>query len=70
MNTLHYKQQLTSIKKSMPKNDKPAMREALNDYTDSLIRDIDTEVMRGKATQRRGEQVKRALINHCIKLHP
>ena len=54
----------------MPKNDKPATRQALNDYTDSLIRDIDAEVMRGKATQRRGEQVKKALINHCIKLHP
>lgn len=50
-------------------NDKPRVRECLNNLLDDLIRQIDFHVMRETITESKGKQYKERLTNYVIKRH-
>lgn len=55
---------LKQVRQEMGTKDKPATRQALNDTTDMLIRDLN------HLSDKRKEQVSNWLVLYCIKLHP
>lgn len=49
--------------------DKPARRQALNDYTDSLIRDLGNNCLVEAITEKQYSLYSQWLVNYCIKRH-
>lgn len=67
------KQELLGFAKEIKKdkgNDSPFVRTALNDKTDSLLRNINHEAMRGTITEKQAALYCNWLSSLCCALHP
>ncbi len=62
------KEELKSFADSLKTLDKPQRREALNNYTDQLIRDINNNYKEGLSDSKK-LQYSEWLVNYCIARH-
>lgn len=62
--------EVAKIEKRDNPNDRPRVRQCINDTLDMLIRELDFHVMKETITEKKAEQFKNWLTNFAISKHP